>query len=60
MTFTKIKDKPDLENTCISSNIVLHLARGNRNDNNTFHIAELQAFVQPYPVCIWPEVMLTA
>lgn len=36
------------------------VARGNKNDNNTFHAEELQVFTQPYPVCTWPEVMFGA
>ncbi len=35
-------------------------ARGNRNDNNTFHVQELQVFARPYPVCTRPDVLFTA
>lgn len=61
MSFYDIySDYSDHENTCICGNVVKHLARGGRNDNNAFHNAELQDFGKPCPVCTWPEVMLTA
>lgn len=36
------------------------VARGNKNDNNTFHFEELQVFARPSPVCTRPDDTFTA